>query len=163
MKNNLTGHQPSKSALTDFVLLTVISIITALSAAYALRIPSDSLNITILTLLFHFIYNRELPPLSATGKYWILIFSVILSSASIQGALLRIKGETYTGLVKENYKLREKQPVKKTNELGKKYKCVAAPRYTFFFPDKIYEASDNILSMSSIFQPGNDIIGFYSP
>ena len=103
MKNNLTGHQPSKSALTDFVLLTVISIITALSAAYALRIPSDSLNITLLTLLFLFIYNRELPPLSASGKYWILLFSVILSSASIQGSLLRIKGETYTGLVKENY------------------------------------------------------------
>ncbi len=103
MKNNLTGRQPSKNALTDFILLTFLSVVTALNAAYALRIPSDSLNVTLLTLLFLFIYSRDLPPLSAPGKYWIMLFSVMLSSASIQGALLRIKGETYTGLVKENY------------------------------------------------------------
>lgn len=94
---------PSKKSIIRLLLLTVFSIFSALSAIYSLRIRPGSLNGTLMTLFFLFIYSRELPGLSAVKKRWIMIFSVILSAACIQGALLRIKGETYTGLVKENY------------------------------------------------------------
>ena len=83
MKKNMSGLMPSKKSIIRLLLLTVFSIFSALSAIYSLRIRPGSLNGTLMTLFFLFIYSRELPGLSAVKKRWIMIFSVILSAACI--------------------------------------------------------------------------------
>ena len=59
---------------------------------------------------------------------------------------LRFANAKIGELVEENYKLRENQPVKKTIELGKTYRCLASPRYTFFKKGDEYKPKDVFLA-----------------
>ena len=59
---------------------------------------------------------------------------------------LRFANAKIGELVEENYKLRENQPVKKTIELGKTYRCIASPRYTLFKKGDEYKPKDVFLA-----------------
>ena len=103
MQRHLTGENPSIQNIKRLILITALSVISAISTIYGLRIPGGSCSVVIVTLFYLFIYTRKIPPTTRRRKTWIAVFSCVFSLACIQGALLRITGEPYTDLVKKNY------------------------------------------------------------
>ena len=103
MNRHLTGGKPSVKKATGLALITAAAVISSIGTIYGLRLLSGSTTCSLLTLFYVFIYTRRLPETSKNAKTLMILFSAVFSAACVQGALLRIEGETYTGLVKENY------------------------------------------------------------
>ena len=103
MNRHLTGGKPSVEKATGLALVTAAAVISSIATIYGLRLCQGSTICSLLTLFYVFIYTRKLQVTSKNTKTMMVVFSAVFSAACIQGALLRIEGETYTGLVKENY------------------------------------------------------------
>lgn len=103
MNRKLTSGRPSPKKILGLALITILAVVSANATIHGLRLWSGSASCSILTLLYVFIYTRALNETSKYCKIGILVFSLVFSLACVQGSLLRINGETYTGLVKENY------------------------------------------------------------
>ena len=103
MEKKLMGGTPGKKNIKRLLLITAAAVFSAVSSIYGLRLPGGSTTCAVMTLLYLFVYTRKLPPTTKYRKTGIAVFSAIFSVACIQGALLRITGELYTGLVKENF------------------------------------------------------------
>ena len=103
MEKKLMGGTPGKKNIKRLLLITAAAVFSAVSSIYGLRLPGGSTTCAVMTLLYLFVYTRKLPPTTKYRKTGIAVFSALFSVACIQGALLRITGELYTGLVKENF------------------------------------------------------------
>ena len=103
MNLNLPGTGPDRKTIRRFALRIITAIISAVSTNYGLRLPGSSTDCALLTLGYLFIYSQKLPSATKQQRRWIAAFSFIFSAACIQGALLRITGSPYYGLVKKNY------------------------------------------------------------
>ncbi len=103
MSNQLRGGSPSTKQITGLTLVIIIALVSAIATIYGLRLWPGATSCSIITLLYVFLFTRKMPETTRRCRIWIAVFSIVFSASCIQGALLRVEGEPYTGLVKENY------------------------------------------------------------
>ena len=103
MSNHLKGKSPSTNQLIGLTLVTIVALISSIATIYGLRLWPGATSCSVITLLYVFLYTRKMPETTRRCRIWIAVFSIVFSASCIQGALLRVEGEPYTGLVKENY------------------------------------------------------------